>query len=55
MVEHDSIQRAMAREQPGVLEHKSIQHATAREQPANQGSEEHFTSISHDAIIINEQ
>ena len=54
MVEHESIQCALAREQPGVLEHVSLQHAEAREQPANQGSEEHFSSISNDAMIINE-
>ena len=33
MIEHESLQRAAAREQPGVLEHESIQCAAAREQP----------------------
>ncbi len=33
MIEHESLQRAAAREQPGVLEHESIQRAAAREQP----------------------
>ena len=33
MLEHKSIQRATAREQPGVIEHESIQRATAKEQP----------------------
>ena len=53
-------------EHPGLVEHESIQGTKAREQTdnylplnigdsdvENQGSEDHFTSISNDAMIIN--
>jgi len=33
VLEHESVQRSTAREQPGVLEHESVQRSTAREQP----------------------
>ncbi len=33
MLQHELVQRATAREQPGVLEHESVQRSTAREQP----------------------
>ena len=67
VLKHESIQCATAREHPGVVEHESIQRTSAREQTdnylllskrdidvANHGSDKHYSSISNDGMIINE-